>query len=147
MRQRVHLITLGVADLDSSAAFYEALDWRRADGCPPGLVAFDLYGATLGLYPKADLERDIGRALPAGSGALTLACNVRDRHEVTDVIEAARVAGADILCEPRDVFWGGHVAYFADPDGHIWEVAYNPAAPLGPEDQFCWSGFGGEVPQ
>lgn len=140
MRQRVHLMTLGVDDLDRSRAFYEALGWSATKSDAPGIVAFDLYGATLGLYPRAELARDIGRELPRGSGSLTLACNVREKSEVAAVVEAARAAGAEILTEPQDVFWGGHIAYFADPDGHIWEVAHNPFAPLGPNDEFQWSG-------
>jgi uncharacterized protein len=140
VRQRVHLITLGVDDLDRSGACYQALGWSPAAGAPEGLVVFDLYGASLGLYPRADLARDIGRDLPRGSGALTLACNVRERTEVAEVIEAARAAGAEILREPHDAPWGGHIAFFADPDGHVWEVAHNPFSPLGAQDQFQWGG-------
>jgi uncharacterized protein len=139
MRQRVHLITLGVEDLAAARAFYEALGWRPAQS-PDGIVAFDLWGATLAVYPRADLARDMGRDLPRGSGALTLACNVRERDEVADVLDAARAAGAEIVREAHDVFWGGRVAYFADPDGHLWEVAWNPDAPLGPNDEFQWGG-------
>ena len=90
MRQRVHLITLGVDDLETSSRFYDALGWSRVSETPPGIVAYDLYGATLGLYPRADLARDMGRDLPKGSGALTLACNVRDKGELDTVIAAAR---------------------------------------------------------
>ena len=139
MRQRVHLITLGVEDLERSRAFYEALGWTPA-ATPEGLVAFDLWGATLALYRRADLARDMGRALPRGSGAVTLACNVREKAEVAAVIEAARAAGAEIIKEPHDMAWGGHIAFFADPDGHVWEVALNPSAPLGPNDEFQWRG-------
>lgn len=142
MMQRVHLITLGVDDLARSAAFYEALGWRRAEGCPEGLVAFDLWGATLALYSRADLARDIGRPLPRGSGSATLACNVREKAEVDATAEAARRAGAVVLKGPDDVFWGGRVAYLEDPDGIVWEIAWNPHAPLGPEGQFRWSGYG-----
>ena len=139
MRQRVHLITLGVDDLDRAAAFYEALGWVRAS-TETGIVAFDLLGATLALYPRADLARDTGIVLPRGSGSVTLACNVAERAEVTQVIDAARAAGATILREGHDVFWGGHVGYFADPEGHVWEVAHNPFAPLGPDGEFQWNG-------
>jgi uncharacterized protein len=139
MRQRVHLITLGVEDLAAARAFYEALGWKAA-AAPEGIVAFDLWGATLALYPRADLARDMGRDLPRGSGALTLACNVRERDEVAAVLDAARAAGAEIIREAHDVFWGGRVGYFADPDGHVWEVAWNPEAPLGPSDEFQWGG-------
>ena len=144
MRQRVHLITLGVDDLDRAREFYRSLGWSPVAGTPEGIVVFDLYGASLALYPRADLARDLardlGRELPRGSGALTLACNVRERAEVAEVIAAARAAGAEILREPHDAPWGGHIAYFADPDGHVWEVAHNPFSRLGPEDQFQWAG-------
>ena len=143
MKQRVHLITLGVEDLDAAAAFYEALGWTRVQTENEGIVIFDLYGATLGLYPRADLARDIGRDLPRGSGAMTLACNVREKEEIETVIEAARSAGAEILKDPHDVFWGGRTSYFADPDGHIWEVAWNPYSPLGENDEFQWGGLNG----
>ncbi|MEM7524899.1 MAG: VOC family protein, partial [Pseudomonadota bacterium] len=103
MRQRVHLITLGVDDLDKAALFYDALGWTRAEGAPPGLVAYDLWGATLGLYPRADLARDVGRALPRGSGAVTLSCNVREKDEVAAVVNAAKAAEAAILQPPHDV--------------------------------------------
>ena len=139
MRQRVHLITLGVDDLERARAFYRALGWSPVEGAPDGLVVFDLYGASLALYPRADLARDMGRELPRGSGALTLACNVRERAEVAEVVAAASGAGAEILREPHDAPWGGRIAYFADPDGHVWEVAHNPFSPLGPNDEFQWS--------
>lgn len=140
MRQRVHLITLGVDDLDRAREFYRSLGWSPVADAPEGIVVFDLYGASLGLYPRADLVRDIGRDLPRGSGALTLACNVREKAEVAEVIAAARAAGAEILREPFDAPWGGHIAYFADPDGHVWEVAHNPFSPLGAAGQFQWGG-------
>ena len=143
MKQRVHLITLGVDDLDTAAAFYEALGWTRVLSEAEGIVAFNLYGATLGLYPRADLARDMGREVPKGSGAMTLSCNVREKHEVAEVIDAARQAGAEIIKEPHDVFWGGHTSYFADPEGHIWEVAWNPFSDLGPNDEFQWGGVDG----
>jgi predicted lactoylglutathione lyase len=140
MRQRVHLITLGVDDLGAAAAFYEAVGWTRVPGTSDDIVVFDLWGASLALYPRAALARDMGRDLPKGSGALTLACNVREKDEVAEVVDAARAAGATVLKEPHDVSWGGHIAYFADPDGHVWEVAHNPFAPLGPNDEFQWTG-------
>jgi catechol 2,3-dioxygenase-like lactoylglutathione lyase family enzyme len=141
MRQRVHLITLGVDDLARAASFYEAVGWRRAEGCPEGLVAFDLFGATLALYPRQDLARDIGRPPPRGSGAVTLACNVREKAEVAETVAAMRRAGATVLRAPTDAFWGGHSAYVEDPEGFVWEIAWNPLAPLGPDDRFRWAGY------
>ena len=138
MLQRVHLITLGVEDIGRSRAFYDALGWEAVQDTPEWIVTYQLWGAALGLYPREKLEDDMGRSLPGGSGAVTLACNVREKAEVAGVIEAARSAGAEVLREPADIFWGGHVAYFADPDGHVWEVAWNPFSPLGPDDEFTW---------
>jgi catechol 2,3-dioxygenase-like lactoylglutathione lyase family enzyme len=139
MRQRVHLITLGVDDLGRARRFYEALGWRATEA-PAGIVVFDLWGAALALYGRDDLARDVGRPLPSGSGAVTLACNVPAREEVAGVLAAAEAAGAAVLRAAHDTFWGGHVGYFADPDGHIWEVAWNPQAPLGPDGEFQWGG-------
>ncbi|MCF3596021.1 VOC family protein [Rhodobacteraceae bacterium LMO-12] len=141
MEQRVSLITLGVADMERAAAFYEALGWRRVES-PDGVIAFDLIGQTLGLYPRAKLAEDIGVPEAAlGHGGMTLTYNVREKGEVAEVIEAARAAGAKVLKEAADVFWGGHHGYFADPDGHVWEVAHNPFSELSPEGAFRWNGY------
>lgn len=141
MEQRVSLITLGVADMARAAAFYESLGWQRAES-PDGVIAFDLIGQTLGLYPRAKLAEDIGLPEEAlGHGAMTLSHNVRDKAEVAHVIDAARAAGARILKEAADVFWGGHHGYFADPDGHVWEVAFNPFSKLREDGAFRWNGY------
>ncbi len=140
MDQRISLITLGVRDLARAAAFYEALGWQRAEA-PEGIVAFDLIGATLGLYPLEMLAADMGVPVESlGHGAATYAYNVRERDEVAPLLAAAEAAGASILKPAHDVFWGGHIGYFADPEGHIWEVAWNPASPLGPGGEFQWNG-------
>lgn len=142
MEPRVSLITLGVEDVTRAAAFYAAMGWRRVDS-PEGIVVFDLLGQALGLYPRADLARDMGVAPETlGTGAMTLAYNVRDKAEVAQVLDAARAAGAHVLREAHDVFWGGHIGYFADPEGHVWEVAHNPFSPLSAEGAFRWEGYG-----
>ena len=142
MDQRISLITLGCRDMERACAFYEALGWRRA-AAPEGIVVFDLLGQALGLYPLDDLARDMGRA-PAelGHGASTLACNQRDKASVTGVLHQAEAAGGQILKPAHDVFWGGHIGYFSDPEGHVWEVAYNPFSRLGPDGAFLWAGYG-----
>lgn len=142
MEQRVSLITLGVADVERSATFYEALGWTRVDG-PPGIIAFDLIGQTLGLYPRADLERDMGLAAGEAGGfsGITLAHNLRDKAGVAALTAKAKKAGAKVLKAPHDVFWGGHIAYVADPDGHVWEFAFNPHSPLSPKGEFRWNGY------
>ncbi len=140
MDQRISLITLGVADMAASAAFYEALGWTRVDS-PDGVIAFDLIGQVLGLYPVADLERDLGQARGKGFSGITLGHNLSEKSDVVELTERARAAGATVLKEPGDIFWGGHIAYVADPDGHVWEFAWNPHSPLGPNGEFRWNGY------
>lgn len=142
MEQRISLITLAVDDLAVAAAFYEALGWQRV-ASPDGVIAFDLIGQTLGLYPLQNLAEDIG--VPAdtlGHGAMTLSYNCREKSEVATVLAAAEAAGATILKTASDVFWGGHHGYFRAPDGSLWEVAFNPFSPLSPEGAFRWNGYG-----
>lgn len=140
MEQRVSLITLGVADMANAAAFYERMGWRRVES-PDGVVAFDLIGQTLGLYSLAALAEDIGVAEGTlGRGAATLGYNVRTKEEVDDVLQRAKVAGATILKPAQAVFWGGYHGYFADPEGHVWEVAHNPFSPLAEDGAFRWNG-------
>lgn len=141
MDQRVSLITLGVPDIEKAAAFYEALGWQRADS-PDGVIAFDLISQTLGLYPLAALAADIG--VPEGelgTGAVTLSHNTRSKQDVADLLAAAEAAGAEILKPAQDVFWGGHHGYFRSPDGHIWEIAFNPFSPLAENGAFRWNGY------
>jgi catechol 2,3-dioxygenase-like lactoylglutathione lyase family enzyme len=140
MEQRVSLITMGALDINVLAQFYEALGWKRVDS-PDGVIAFDLIGQTLGLYPLAALAEEIGVPVDAlGRGAMTLAYNVREKGDVTPLLGRAKAAGAQVLKPASDVFWGGHHGYFADPEGHIWEVAWNPFSPLGPDGAFQWNG-------
>ncbi|MGR3616743.1 MAG: VOC family protein [Paracoccaceae bacterium] len=142
MEQRVSLITLGASEIAKLAAFYEALGWQRVQS-PDGVVAFDLIGQTLGLYPKAALAKDIG--IPEeelGHGGMTLGHNVRSKEQVADLMAKAETAGAEVLKPAQDVFWGGYHGYFRDPEGHIWEVAYNPFSPLSEAGAFCWNGYG-----
>lgn len=141
MEQRISLITLGVPDMAEAAGFYEALGWRRAQS-PDGVVAFDLLSQTLGLYPLDALAEDIGLPLSAlGTGAMTLSHNTRTREEVAELLAAAEAAGAEILKPAQDAFWGGHHGYFRSPDGHIWEIAFNPFSTLGTDGAFCWNGY------
>lgn len=143
MEQRVSLITLAVVDLDRAAAFYDALGWQRVE-TPDGLVVYDLLGQSLGLYPKAELARDMGLEPEkiGGFSGITLAHNTCDKAGVDAVMAAAQQAGARIIRPAHDMFWGGYVGYFADPDGHVWEVAHNPFSPLGSDGAFQWGGAG-----
>lgn len=140
MQQRVSLITLGVKDMGLSAEFYEALGWARVDS-PDGVIAFDLIGQTLGLYPLESLAEDLGLQVEElGAGRMTLGYNAPNKEDVAPILAKAEAAGARILKLAQDVFWGGHHGYFSDPDGHIWEIAHNPFSPLGPDGEFQWNG-------
>lgn len=141
MEQRVSLITLGVRDMAASADFYERLGWRRVE-TQDGVVAFDLIGQTLGLYPLAALAEDLGVAEDTlGRGAMTLGHNLRSETEVDDLMARAEAAGGTILKPAQAVFWGGYHGYFADPDGHVWEIAFNPFSPLAADGAFRWNGY------
>ncbi len=130
--QRVTLITLGVADLPASRSFYARLGWQEHGESQEGVAFYQLNGLALALFGLADLAADQGRAGAAlGTGAITLAQNFLTEAEVDAAFEAALAAGATALKRPEKVFWGGYSGYWADPDGHVWEVAMNPYWPLG----------------
>jgi uncharacterized glyoxalase superfamily protein PhnB len=129
--QRVTLITLGCADLARSRAFYAALGWREAPGGTEGVSFYQMHGAALALFGRDDLAADQGRpGASLGTGAITLAQNFAATGEVDAAFAAAIAAGASALKPPEAVFWGGYSGYWADPDGHVWEVAHNPFWPL-----------------
>jgi hypothetical protein len=128
VEQRVSLITLGVSDLARARRFYEeGLGWRR--GNKDDSVAFyEIPGGIFALWSRAALAEDAG-VKDAGArdfAGMALAYNTRSRSEVDAVLAEAVRAGARILKPAQDAFWGGYTGYFADPDGHVWEVAWNP---------------------
>jgi len=127
MEQRVSVITLGVTDLKRSAEFYERLGWRRSMAKAEGIVFFQAGGMALALYPRAELAKDANIS-PEGSGfsGVSLSHNTRTAEEVDLVIEKAAAAGAKVLKPAQKAFWGGYSGYFADRDGFLWEVAWNP---------------------
>ncbi|MRU15629.1 VOC family protein [Roseovarius sp. A21] len=128
--QRVTLVTLGVADLDRAKAFYAALGWTPAEE-NESIAFYQLNGQVLGLFGRAALAADQGRPdTPLGTGAMTLAQNFETEAEVDAAFALALSAGATKLKAPEKVFWGGYSGYYADPDGHVWEVAMNPFWPL-----------------
>lgn len=129
--QRVTLITLGVADLPASRAFYARLGWHEHGAGQPGVAFYQMHGAVLALFGLADLAADQGRPGAAlGTGAMTLAQNFETREQVDAAYAAALSAGGVGLKAPEAVLWGGYSGYWADPDGHVWEVAMNPFWPL-----------------
>ena len=133
MEQRLSLITLGVGDLGRAIAFYEALGWKRSMTAAGGVAFFQLGGVGLSLYPDADLAKDAGLAprVPRGFRGMSLAHNVRERRAVDAVVAEMEKAGGTVLKAPEDTAWGGYCAHVSDPDGHAWEIAWNPGFPLG----------------
>lgn len=130
-RQRVTLITLGVADMARARDFYARWGWSPHAQSQDGVAFYQMGGAVLALFGKDDLAKDQDRPGAAlGTGAITLAQNCTDRAETDAVFAAAIAAGATPLKQPEAVFWGGYSGYFADPDGHVWEIAHNPFWPL-----------------
>jgi uncharacterized protein len=128
MEQRISLITLGVADLQRAVNFYEQVVGWKAEASPPGVVFFDLDGVVFALWPHDELAKDMGMmadSVPAYRG-YALAHNARSEAEVDAIFTRLKNTGATIVKEPQKAFWGGYSGYFSDPDGHTWEIAYNP---------------------
>ena len=131
MEQRLSLVTLGVADLERARRFYEdGLGWKRGNH-NPDVVFFQLNGMVLALWSRESLAADAQVSSKSGGfGGIVLAYNARSREEVDAVLNEAERAGARILKPAQEAFWGGYSGYFADPDGHPWEVAHNPHFPI-----------------
>jgi catechol 2,3-dioxygenase-like lactoylglutathione lyase family enzyme len=127
MEPRISLITLGVADLETSYRFYTALGFPTTRRPEDGIVFFQNSGSTLALFPYKELADDVGPGWDVPRSKFTgiaLAHNVRERDQVDEVIELARSAGAEVVKPAADTFWGGYSGYFTDPDGYLWEVAW-----------------------
>lgn len=133
MEQRLSLVTLGVADLARTRAFYEALGWRTGSDPADGVVFFQTGGIVLGLWDRTLLAADVGGGPAASSAGFALAHNVRSPEEVVAVLEEARAAGGHVARGGAPTDWGGYSGLFLDPDGHPWEVAHNPHWTLGPD--------------
>ena len=124
--ERVSLITLGVADMERARAFYAALGWNALPS-PPEVSFYQMDGMVFGLFGLDALAHDQGRpGAELGFGAVTLAQNFPSREDVDAAFAKAIDAGATALKTPQEVFWGGYSGYYADPDGHVWEMAHNP---------------------
>ena len=128
MKSRLNIVTLGVADLQKSKAFYKnTLGWEPAKGSDENIVFFNHGGIILSLYPMDKLAEDAKvSGERSGFSGVTLAINQDSREAVVMTFNKAVENGAKALVKPRDTFWGGYDAYFADPDGHSWEIAWAP---------------------
>lgn len=126
------MVTIGVANLERSRTFYESLGWRGQT--VQETVFFQAGALVVVLWGQSALANDAGvedRPAEAGFGGIALAHNVRSRSDVDAVVVAAESAGAQVTRSPADTFYGGYAGYFRDPDGHVWEVAYNPGFTMG----------------
>jgi predicted lactoylglutathione lyase len=142
VEQRVSLITLGVADVARSRAFYEALGWHGHE--VEATVFFQAGGLAVVLWGRADLAADAGidDSGVERFGGIALAHNVRTTDEVDEIIASAARAGATVTAPARSTSYGGYAGYFADPDGHLWEVAHNPGFALDDEGNLLLPDFG-----
>ncbi|MFE9205599.1 VOC family protein [Micromonospora sp. NPDC007230] len=142
MEQRVNIITLGVADLARARTFYERLGWRGQE--VQETVFFQAGGLVVVLWGRDKLAEDAGLTDRGadGFGGLGLAQNVRSRAEVDEILHQAAEAGATVTRPARETFYGGYAGYFTDPDGHPWEIAWNPGFPLGPDGSLTVPDFG-----
>ncbi len=131
MKQIVSFITLGVSDLARSRAFYKALGWHESSGSQAEIAFYQAGSVVFGLFQRDALAED-ANVPPAGSGfqGFTLAHNVESEAAVVRTLEEAVAAGATLARPAEKVFWGGFRGYFADPDGFLWEVCFNPFFPL-----------------
>ena len=130
MEQRLSLVVAGTRDLPRAKAFYEGMGWKAAPG-PDDIAFFQLGGIIFGLYGVDALAAEANVAEPTdGFGGMALAYNGRTRKEVDSVLAEAVEHGGRLLKAAADTHWGGYSGYFSDPDGHVWEVAYNPFFPI-----------------
>lgn len=142
MEQRLSLITLGVADINRARAFYEQLGWRGQE--VEETVFFQAGSIGVVLWGRDQLADDSGAHGTSGDGfaGIALAHNVRSLAEVDAIVAAAGDAGATITRSPESTFYGGYAGCFADPDGHVWEIAHNPGLPLDDDGAITIPDFG-----
>lgn len=128
MESKISIVTLGVADLNTATKFYQqGLGFPLQENSNEAISFFALQGTWLSLFPKAELAKDVGiSAKGEGFGGITLSHNVKSEKEVDAILELAKQAGAKIIKSATKADWGGYHGYFADLDGYLWDVAYNP---------------------
>jgi uncharacterized protein len=137
---RLSVLTLGAYDVPALRAFYESLGWKSSSPEGDEFAAFPLGGAVLGLYRMDLLAKDSGNPPPARGGfrGFTPSINVDREDMVQEALDAARAAGAEIRAEPVKQDWGGVAAYFADPEGNVWEVAWLPGSEFDERGALVW---------
>ena len=142
METRISIITLGVTDLARAKAFYEQLGWRGHE--VQETVFVQAGSLALVLWGRDRLAQDSGveAGPPVGFDGIVLAQNVRSRAEVDEIVAAAREAGATVTRAPAETFYGGYAGVFADPDGHLWEIAHNPGFTLAEDGSLVLPDFG-----
>jgi len=128
MRQKLNIVTLGVEDLERSLQFYkDGLGWKPSSASNENIAFFQMSGVVFSLYPREKLAEDVKtKSNGSGFSGITLAYNTKDEAEVDKVLKHVESLGATIVKKAEKVFWGGYSGYFADFDGHLWEVAWNP---------------------
>ena len=128
MEPRISIVTLGVSDLPRSVAFYrDGLGLTLYDENTESIAFFQNKGTWLALYPRDALADDVGIPTEGhGFSGVTLAHNLRSKEEVDELLDVAVAAGATLVKPAQDTFWGGYSGYFSDPDGYLWEIAWNP---------------------
>jgi catechol 2,3-dioxygenase-like lactoylglutathione lyase family enzyme len=133
--QKLTLVTLGVADVAASRRFYEGLGFRAAGIDNAGVAFFDMNGVVLGVFGREDLVEDANTRIESGdrSPRISLAINLESEAAVDAAMAFAARQGGRVTQPAGKVFWGGYAGYFADPDGFLWEIAYNPFWPLDAE--------------
>ncbi|NWG52808.1 MAG: VOC family protein [Hydrogenophilaceae bacterium] len=137
MEPRLHIVTLGVADLERSYQFYHhGLGFPTTRKPESGIIFFQTGGACLALYPADKLAEDVAPDFPSARSrfsGVTLAYVARSKDEVRDILALAARIGGKLEKPAQDLFWGGYGGYFSDPDGHLWEVAYSDAWKFQPD--------------
>ena len=130
--QKMTLVTLGVTDVTISRRFYEGLGFRPADFDNDGVAFFDMNGVVLAVFGRDELAEDAGVTVEKGDAfsRISLAINLDSEAAVDAAMAFVSSKGGRVTQSARKVFWGGYAGYFADPDGYLWEIAYNPFWPL-----------------
>lgn len=128
---RINIVTLGVADVPTSRRFYERLGFVASGFDSENVAFFDMNGSILGLYGRSPLAEDAGVSeVGDGFRGVSLAINLGNKKAVDQALDFAESCGGKLVQPAREVFWGGYSGYFADPDGHLWEIAFNPVFEL-----------------